>query len=215
MVTKRGKKGHKKTVVVKHLHLKRVILAILFALVGTLTAVYAYQYTYSAKLQTRYEQIQKEIETKNKSLLQTNTDKANLQKQVEELNKLKSDLEAQLQAKKAEKIRIASVAIQTAQAAPVNGSCVDWMVQAGIPVTNATTNLILRESGCRITAMNPSSGACGIPQALPCSKLANSCPNWQNDPVCQLRWMDNYVKNRYGTWENAYGTWLSRSPHWY
>ena len=88
-------------------------------------------------------------------------------------------------------------------AVSVGGSCEDWMAQAGIPVTNATRTLIINESGCRPDAVNPSSGACGIPQALPCSKLPCSL----QDPVCQLKWMDGYVKARYTTWERALGFW--------
>jgi len=105
--------------------------------------------------------------------------------------------------------------INTVSVIPPRGSCEDWMTQAGIPINSATRTLILNESGCRPTARNASSGACGIPQALPCSKLANVCPQWQTDPVCQLRWMDEYIKNRYGTWSSALATWQSRSPHWY
>lgn len=86
---------------------------------------------------------------------------------------------------------------------PVSGSCEDWMTQAGIPITTATKTLIINESGCRHTAINPSSGACGIPQALPCSKM----PCTLQDPVCQLKWMDNYIKQRYSTWNNALAYW--------
>jgi hypothetical protein len=92
-----------------------------------------------------------------------------------------------------------------------SGNCEDWMRQAGVPITNATKSLIVKESGCRPDAVNPSSGACGIPQSLPCSKMKCSL----SDPVCQLKWMDTYIKSRYGSWDSAYNTWLSRSPHWY
>lgn len=93
-------------------------------------------------------------------------------------------------------------------AATVGGNCSDWKSAAGIPNNYATNALINNESGCRTTAINPSSGACGIPQALPCSKMA--CPLNDSGAVCQLQWMDNYVKNRYGSWENAYAMWQSR-----
>ena len=97
------------------------------------------------------------------------------------------------------------------------GDCASWMAEAGIPLTNATQTLILKESGCRPNAINPSSGACGIPQSLPCSKMGCSLDN--AGAVCQLRWMDGYVKARYGSWDNALATWYSRggSPSgcWY
>ena len=67
--------------------------------------------------------------------------------------------------------------------------------------------LIMRESGCNPNARNASSGACGIPQALPCSKLGTS------NPVAQIVWMQNYVNNRYGSWANAVAH--SNSQGWY
>lgn len=94
---------------------------------------------------------------------------------------------------------------------PASGSCGDWLAQAGIPATNSVSALLAGESGCRPNAYNASSGACGIPQALPCSKMGCSL----EDPVCQLHWMNSYVAERYGNWDNAYATWLNRYPHWY
>lgn len=78
---------------------------------------------------------------------------------------------------------------------------VKLMSDAGIaPADFAAANrLIQRESGWNPTAVNASSGACGLVQALPCSKLG---ANW-SDPVNALRWGDNYVKNRYGGWSQA------------
>lgn len=88
------------------------------------------------------------------------------------------------------------------------GTCSEWMTQAGIPHSAASDKLILNESGCNPKAINKSSGACGIPQALPCSKM--KCPLNDSGAVCQLKWMDGYVKSRYGTWEKALATWYSR-----
>lgn len=89
------------------------------------------------------------------------------------------------------------------------GSCEDWIRQAGIEEVSTALQLIGRESGCNPAAVNKSSGACGIPQALPCSKL----PGFPNDPVAQLRWMDSYVKGRYGSWSAALNH--SHSKGWY
>src|SRR5580693_9014806 len=44
------------------------------------------------------------------------------------------------------------------------------------------------ESGWNIYASNPSSGAYGIPQALPGSKMASAGPDWQSDAATQIRW---------------------------
>lgn len=211
---KRGQKVPSGLIVKSKPNRRAIAIAVALALVGTITYVFAYQYTHSAKLEVelnnKESQLQKIQQLHQDSLNSSEQE----QKQLED--KIKQ-LEADLQAKKEREAQSIAFATKQAQASSVKvtGSCVEWMVQAGIPVTNSTTSLIIKESGCRPTAKNARSGACGIPQALPCSKLENACPNWQNDPVCQLRWMNTYVQNRYGSWDSAYSTWLSRSPHWY
>lgn len=81
------------------------------------------------------------------------------------------------------------------------GSHADWMSQAGIAESDwsAAEILVQRESGWNPSAVNASSGACGLTQALPCSKLGGS---W-NDPIVALQWGDQYVKERYGGWQQA------------
>lgn len=54
-----------------------------------------------------------------------------------------------------------------------------------------------RESGWETTAANPS-GAYGIPQALPGSKMASAGPDWQTNPKTQIKWGLGYIKERYG-----------------
>ncbi|MFF1684506.1 MULTISPECIES: peptidoglycan DD-metalloendopeptidase family protein [unclassified Streptomyces] len=73
------------------------------------------------------------------------------------------------------------------------------------------------ESGWRWNAKNPSSGAYGIPQALPASKMASAGSDWRTNPATQIRWGLNYIKHRpdYGSPAAAYSKWLARSPHWY
>lgn len=56
-----------------------------------------------------------------------------------------------------------------------------------------------RESGWNHTAMNPSSGAYGIPQALPGSKMASAGADWQTNPATQISWGLSYISGRYGT----------------
>lgn len=57
--------------------------------------------------------------------------------------------------------------------------------------------LIGRESGWRVNATNPSSGAYGIPQALPGGKMASHGSDWRWNPRTQLRWMVDYCDGRY------------------
>lgn len=143
----------------------------------------------------------------------TDAEKQEQLKKIQDLENERKRLEGELQAKlnreSADRQRLA-VAAQKASGTAVasaSGGCAEWMAQAGIPQTTATNKLILKESGCNPRAVNPTSGACGIPQAWPCSKLPNGV---NTDPVTQLRWMDNYVKTRYGSWDNALATWYSR-----
>ncbi|HEX7259897.1 MAG TPA: hypothetical protein VF272_03125 [Candidatus Saccharimonadia bacterium] len=71
----------------------------------------------------------------------------------------------------------------------------------------ALNNLWTRESNWNPAARNPSSGACGIPQALPCSKIPDM------SPAGQLTWGLTYIERRYGNPSNAWQFWLSH--HWY
>jgi len=54
-----------------------------------------------------------------------------------------------------------------------------------------------RESGWRYDAEN-ASGAYGIPQALPGSKMASAGPDWQTNPATQIKWGLSYIKGLYG-----------------
>jgi len=71
------------------------------------------------------------------------------------------------------------------------------------------------ESGWLWWKVNPTSGATGIPQALPGSKMASAGPDWKTNPSTQINWGLGYIKSRYHTPAGAYSAWLSRSPHWY
>jgi hypothetical protein len=56
-----------------------------------------------------------------------------------------------------------------------------------------------QESGWNYRATNPSSGAYGIPQSLPPSKMAAAGADWQTNPATQIRWGLGYIKGRYGS----------------
>jgi hypothetical protein len=61
------------------------------------------------------------------------------------------------------------------------------------------------ESGWNISAQNPSSGAYGIPQALPGTKMASAGPDWQSDAATQIRWGLTYIQESYGSPCAAWG----------
>ena len=60
-------------------------------------------------------------------------------------------------------------------------------------------NLIMSESRWVVDATNPTSGAYGIPQSLPGSKMASEGQDWRTNPATQIRWGLKYVQQRYGT----------------
>lgn len=74
-------------------------------------------------------------------------------------------------------------------------------------------SLFNRESGWNPSAANPSSGAYGIPQALPGSKMASAGSDWRTNPYTQVRWGVSYIKSRYGTPCSAWAH--SQSVGWY
>lgn len=107
------------------------------------------------------------------------------------------------------------VVVGTKQPGPVpytgGGDKDDWLAASGIPRSQwgYVDSIVSRESGWNPNAVNQSSGACGLAQALPCSKV----PGNPLDPVDSLRWMNGYVEGRYGGWEGAYNFW--QANHWY
>jgi len=73
--------------------------------------------------------------------------------------------------------------------------------------------IITQESGWNVSATNRSSGAYGIPQALPGSKMATAGADWQTNPATQIKWALGYVQGRYSTPCSA---WSFKSAHgWY
>ena len=76
-------------------------------------------------------------------------------------------------------------------------------------------SLWIGESDWRWDATNPSSGAYGIPQSLPASKMASAGPDWKTNPETQIRWGLDYIKQSYGSPCGAMNFWNSQNPHWY
>ncbi len=70
-----------------------------------------------------------------------------------------------------------------------------------------------RESSWNVHAYNPYSGATGIPQAVPGSKMASAGPNWRTSARTQIRWGLRYIKSRYGSPRRAWHHEVARG--WY
>jgi hypothetical protein len=70
-----------------------------------------------------------------------------------------------------------------------------------------------KESGWNVYASNASSGAYGIPQSLPGSKMATAGADWQTNPATQITWGLNYISGVYGS---PCGAWShSQAVNWY
>jgi hypothetical protein len=69
------------------------------------------------------------------------------------------------------------------------------------------------ESGWNLKASNPGSGAYGIPQALPGSRMASAGPDWQTNAATQIRWGLKYIQSTYGSPCAAWSH--EQSSNWY
>ena len=78
---------------------------------------------------------------------------------------------------------------------------------------NALVNLWNRESGWQVSNRNRSSGAYGIPQALPASKMASAGSDYLTNYKTQINWGLSYIKTRYGSPSKAWSAFKSKG--WY
>ncbi|MGE5828402.1 MAG: lytic transglycosylase domain-containing protein [Micromonosporaceae bacterium] len=114
---------------------------------------------------------------------------------------------------------------QTRSSYPVPASCKEYtgnralgcalLLDAGFALDQmpCLERLWTKESGWNHLARNTSSGAYGIPQALPGDKMAAYGADWRTNPVPQIKWGLSYVKGRYGTPCGAWSFWLAHN--WY
>lgn len=194
---------------------KKLIIGIIVGVMSLVIYSQIAHYTKQARLERELEQQAKVLELKVKELQNTSEQSQLKQRQIEALQKELEQKTKELQAKRENQARAiaeSSQAVpkpQVPSATVVGGSCEQWMAQAGVNDLASARELIRRESGCNPNAVNRSSGACGIAQELPCGKSGCGLGN----PVCQIKWMQNYVNARYGGWANAI-VWHN-AHHWY
>lgn len=104
----------------------------------------------------------------------------------------------------------------TGSSAKPSGDHMHWLKQAGIPTSDygMYNYIITKESGWNPKATNSGSGAYGLPQALPASKMARSGSDWKTNPITQLKWMKWYVNDgNYHSIQQAYNH--EKSIGWY
>ncbi|SCF43188.1 hypothetical protein GA0074696_5793 [Micromonospora purpureochromogenes] len=110
-------------------------------------------------------------------------------------------------------------------AGPIPASCNEYsgnreigcalLLDAGFKIDQmpCLDKLWTKESGWNHKASNPSSGAYGIPQALPGSKMGTVADDWQTNPATQIKWGLGYIEGRY---DDPCGAWAhSQSVGWY
>ncbi|MDT9698504.1 transglycosylase SLT domain-containing protein [Streptomyces sp. P17] len=75
------------------------------------------------------------------------------------------------------------------------------------------SNIVDNESDWNVNATNASSGAYGLVQALPGSKMASAGSDWKTNPATQIKWGVDYMKDRYGSPCGAWNFWQANG--WY
>ena len=75
------------------------------------------------------------------------------------------------------------------------------------------SNIVDHESSWNYHAVNASSGAYGLVQAYPGSKMSSVGADWQTNPATQIKWGLNYMNSRYGSPCEAWSFWSAN--HWY
>ncbi|MEU5164131.1 transglycosylase SLT domain-containing protein [Streptomyces sp. NPDC020875] len=75
------------------------------------------------------------------------------------------------------------------------------------------SQIVAKESNWDVQASNPSSGAYGLVQALPATKMATAGSDWQTNPETQIEWGLDYMKDRYGSPCGAWTKWQTQG--WY
>lgn len=200
---------------------KKLALAFVIVIIATATYLqYLAPHTLEAKQRVELESTQHQLIETKRTLEQQKTldaqQDAEKQKQLEDVQKKLEETEKALQAKRSTPTSTVAYAAEAPASTPQRtytggGNKEQWMAAAGIPQSEwwAVDSIVTRESGWRPDAVNPNGGACGLAQALPCSKMG---PNW-SDPVVALKWQYNYVTQRYGGYPQAVAFW--NANHWY
>lgn len=121
-----------------------------------------------------------------------------IDKKIEKERKAKEEEEKKKQEKEREVREKVNAAIPSGDAKEAFFNIVS---EKGLSASDAEgwANIISRESNWRVNARNQSSGAYGLGQALPGSKMAVFGSDWETNPRTQLNWMYSYMIDRYGS----------------
>ncbi|MFF7328992.1 transglycosylase SLT domain-containing protein [Streptomyces sp. NPDC090306] len=75
----------------------------------------------------------------------------------------------------------------------------------------AFSHIVEHESNWNVSATNSSSGAYGLVQALPGSKMASAGSDWKTNPKTQIKWGLDYMNSRYGSPVGAWNFWQTHN----
>ncbi|TVL93907.1 transglycosylase SLT domain-containing protein [Streptomyces sp. SAJ15] len=143
-------------------------------------------------------------------------DKAEAERKAKE----KAEAEAEREAKeREEEEQVASRSAPRQESFPQQSSYTVAEVQAMarqiVPASQfqCFSNIVNHESTWNYQATNPSSGAYGLVQALPGSKMSSAGADWRTNPATQIKWGLSYMDERYGSPCGAWSFW--QANHWY
>ncbi|MFJ8002944.1 aggregation-promoting factor C-terminal-like domain-containing protein [Streptomyces fagopyri] len=109
-----------------------------------------------------------------------------------------------------------ALAAAPAQAATTSASSAQSIAHEMIPDAaqfTAFSKIVERESGWNPSATNAASGAYGLVQALPASKMSTAGSDWKTNPATQIKWGLDYMNSRYGSPAAAWSFW--QAHNWY
>ncbi|MEU9404562.1 transglycosylase SLT domain-containing protein [Streptomyces sp. NPDC048281] len=136
-----------------------------------------------------------------------------------EAKKAEAEKAAKEAKERAEAKEAASRSSVSASSFPVQSSYTVAQIQAMAQQMVASgqyqcfSNIVDHESSWNYRAVNASSGAYGLFQALPGSKMSSVGADWQTNPATQIKWGLNYMNSRYGSPCEAWSFW--QANHWY
>ena len=179
--------------------MKKLAIALVIVVIAAGTYIqFLAPHTLEAKQRLQLESTQRQLLETEQSLQQqkatSQQSQAEKQKQLDQLNQQLKDTQQKLEAK------LSVPKTDIAAAAPVPQPVVQ---SYSVPTDQAKAFIYSHESGNRPNAINASSGACGLGQALPCSKMPCSL----SDYACQDNFFTQYMLQRYGSWQNAMSFW--------
>ena len=220
----------------KRINIKSILIIILFLILMITSPILITQYRNSEstriKEQQNYEQILEEKQTEN-SNLQTQIEEKDktvneLNTKIEELNSTIEEQQKQIEALKIAKANKTTTTSRggssTNERIPAaTGTKAEYQAYARNLCLNTygwsendvqcLIKLWTKESNWNPNAHNSSSGAHGIPQSLPASKMASEGSDYLTNYKTQIRWGLKYIKNRYGTPAKAWAHF--QNHNWY